>query len=118
MKFETTGTIVYDVELKTGKSGVQYLRNAIDEPDERFPNKTTRYYFTAFRKDATDMAENLRKGSHVTLYGKIRDNEYDAKDGTHVKGYQLIADRFEHSGVEDPPPDDDDFEMGDADLPF
>lgn len=116
--FDTTGKIAFDVELKTGRSGVQYLRNALDEPDDKFPDKKLRHQFVAFGEAAVDMAEKLRRGSNVTLYGKIRDNEYDAKDGTHVKGYQVIVDSFKRNGVEDAPPDDDNFDMGDPGVPF
>lgn len=57
--------------------------------------ETTYINFKAFGKLAELMGTFLQKGSKIYIEGKLKNNNYDKKDGSgKVYGYELIVDDF------------------------
>lgn len=71
-------------------SGSIAVNNKVGEKEE-----VTYINFKAFGKLAVLMGLYMQKGSKVYLEGKLKNNNYDKKDGSgKVYGYELVVDEF------------------------
>ena len=71
-------------------SGSIALNDKVGEKEE-----TTYINFKAFGKLAEFMGLYTQKGSRIYIEGKLKNNNYDKKDGSgKVYGYELIVDDF------------------------
>ena len=87
-----TGRLCADPEHKTTAAGksICNLRIAVDRKGRE--KETDFFDATAFGQVADFVATYIKKGRMVGIDGKLRTREYDAKDGTRRKVYEIVVD--------------------------
>ena len=87
-----TGRLCADPEHKTTAAGksICSLRIAVDRKGRE--KETDFFDATAFGQVADFVGTYIKKGRMVGVDGKLRTREYEAKDGTRRKVYEIIVD--------------------------
>ena len=87
-----TGRLCADPEHKTTAAGksICNLRIAVDRKGRE--KETDFFDATAFGQVADFVGTYIKKGRMVGIDGKLRTREYDAKDGTRRKVYEIVVD--------------------------
>ncbi len=87
-----TGRLCADPEHKTSAAGksICSLRIAVDRKGRE--KETDFFDATAFGQVADFVGTYIKKGRMVGIDGKLRTREYEAKDGTRRKVYEIIVD--------------------------
>jgi single-stranded DNA-binding protein len=90
------GTLGVDAELKTSKTGKQYLRArvAVDDGD-----KTTWLSIRAFDSKAIENAAGYTKGSAVYCEGKLSLDEWTSQTGEQRHGLSVLSFHFRLSQI-------------------
>jgi single-strand DNA-binding protein len=86
------GRLCADPDIRNTTTGkvVAGLRIAVDR---RGREKETDFFeASAFGQTASFAGDYLRKGRLVAIVGKLRTREYEAKDGTKRKVYEILVD--------------------------
>lgn len=86
------GRLCADPDIRNTANGkvVAGLRIAVDR---RGREKETDFFeASAFGQTASFAGDYLRKGRLVAVVGKLRTREYEAKDGTKRKVYEIVVD--------------------------
>lgn len=90
------GRLTKDVELKYTQSGIAVSRFtlAVNRPfkNQNGENEADFINCVAWRKQAENMANFLRKGSLIGLEGRIQTSSFDGKDGNRVFMTEVVAD--------------------------
>lgn len=100
------GNIGNDPELKmVNNVAVLKLQLAtnerwIDKNNEK-QKRTDWHNITCWGKTAEIIAEYTKKGDKIYIEGKIRNNNYQNKDGAQVYGYEIVVEKFEFLGNKD-----------------
>lgn len=94
------GRLCADPEVRTTNAGktVAGLRIAVDRKGRE--KETDFFEASAFGQSADFAATYLKKGRLVSIDGKLRVREYEAKDGTKRKVYEIVVDDI--SGLDRP----------------
>lgn len=85
------GRMVFDPELKTTKSGTNYLplKIAIDRRDK---DKNTDFLSCrAWSKTADFIAKYFHKGDPIEIVGRLQSESYEKQDGTKVNEMVVIV---------------------------
>jgi single-strand DNA-binding protein len=96
------GNVVDDVVLRHTNGGVvaNFRMAAADRyPDKRTGQWTERTVFlrvSAWRELGENVAASLTKGQPVIVVGKLRQREYDTKDGEHKSVVEVDASKIGH----------------------
>lgn len=94
------GRLCADPEIRTTNAGktVAGLRIAVDRKGRE--KETDFFEASAFGQSADFAGTYLKKGRLVSIDGKLRVREFEAKDGTKRKVYEIIVDDI--SGLDRP----------------
>ena len=90
------GRLTRDPELRTTQDGLAIVRFsvAVSEPMNRDGERETNYInCTSFGRQAENISKYCRKGSMVSVEGRIRTRSYDAQDGTKRYVTEVYCDR-------------------------
>lgn len=94
-----TGRVVADPESRTTRTGVPFAAFRLASTVRR-PNPKTREYedagtsfynVTAFRSLGANVANSLKKGEPVVVYGRLRVNQWMRSDNTHATSVEIDA---------------------------
>lgn len=88
------GRLAKDPELKYSQSGKAYCRFTLAVAREFNRDETDFLDCVAWNKTAETIAEYLRKGKKIAVHGRLETGSYERDDGTNVKTYTIIVDRF------------------------
>jgi single-strand binding protein len=123
------GRLTKDPELKYSQSGKAFCRFSLAVAKEFNRNETDFFDCVAWNKTAEIIAEYMRKGRKIAVYGRLETGSYE-KEGRSIKTYNIIVDKFEFvdSGGKEQQlqdsqnketfTDDNDEIMDDEDFPF
>ncbi|NRF71315.1 single-stranded DNA-binding protein [Aquincola sp. S2] len=82
-------------EGKIAKAVVTAISNTRRGSGETREEESTAIQWTLWGKQAENAAEYLRKGSHVNIAGRLRNNNYE-KDGETVYGMAFTAEEIDY----------------------
>lgn len=86
------GYLGHDPELNTTKSGLKVLNFSVATSYGTGDKRRTDWFdVTAWNKLAEICAKSLHKGSYVVVKGHLRNENYDAKNGTKIKKDSIQA---------------------------
>jgi single-strand DNA-binding protein len=97
-----SGNVVTDVALRATSAGpVANFRMAVteswwDKRTERWAERVTYLQVSAWRQLAEHVADSVAKGQPVVVVGRLRQREYDDKDGVHRSVIEVDADIIGH----------------------
>ena len=97
-----SGNVVTDVALRSTTAGpVANFRMAVteswwDKRTERWAERVTYLQVSAWRQLAEHVADSLAKGQPVVVVGRLRQREWDDKDGVHRSTIEVDADLVGH----------------------
>lgn len=100
-----SGNLVSDVTLHSTAAGpVANFRLAVseswwDKKAERWAERVTYLQVSAWRQLGEHVASSLAKGQPVIVVGRLRQREYDDKDGIHRTVVEVDADTVGHDLV-------------------
>lgn len=60
--------------------------------------KTDWHNCSAWGKKAETISKFVKKGDRIAIRGKIRNNNFETKEGTKVYGYEIVVENFEFCG--------------------
>jgi single-strand DNA-binding protein len=94
-----TGRVVADPESRTTRNGVPFAAFRLASTVRRLNPKTrdyedagTSFYnVTAFRSLGANVANSLKKGEPVVVYGRLRVNQWMRQDNTHATSVEIDA---------------------------
>jgi single-strand DNA-binding protein len=94
-----TGRVVADPESRTTRTGVPFAAFRIASTVRRLNPKTREYEdagtsfynVTAFRSLGANVANSLKKGEPVVVYGRLRVNQWMRQDNTHATSVEIDA---------------------------
>jgi single-stranded DNA-binding protein len=96
---EITGRLGADSELKTSKSGNQFVTMRVASNDFVGGENVTTWVRVLWSGDrAVKMQEHLKKGSLVSVRGTQRVSLYDTKNGEKAISFDIFADRVDFVG--------------------
>ncbi len=96
------GNVVSDVVLRSTSGGaVAGFRMAVteswwDKRAERWAERVAYLQVSAWRQLGEHVADSLAKGQPVIVVGKLRQREYDDRDGVHRSVIEIDADAVGH----------------------
>ena len=96
------GNLVSDVTLRSTSSGpVANFRMAVseswfDKKSERWAERVTYLQVSAWRQLGEHVAMSLAKGQPVIVVGRLRQREFDDKEGVHRSVIEVDADSVGH----------------------
>ena len=94
-KIIVSGRLVVNPVLKYTKKekAVVSLRVAVDR---RFEKDATDFFnVTVWNKTAEFVANYLEKGNRIMIEGRAQIRDYETKEGTKAKAFEIIADNVE-----------------------
>ena len=97
-----SGNVVTDVVLRSTSAGpVANFRLAVtdtwwDKRAERYAERVTYLQVSAWRQLGEHVAVSLAKGQPVVVVGRLRQREYDDRDGVHRSVIEVDADTVGH----------------------
>jgi len=94
-----TGRMVADPESRTTKLGVPFAAFRLASTVRRLNARTREYQYggtsfynvTAFRSLGANVANSLKKGEPVVVYGRLRVNQWMRQDNTHATSVEIDA---------------------------
>lgn len=94
-----TGRVVADPESRTTRQGVPFAAFRLASTVRRLNAKTREYEdagtsfynVTAFRSLGANVANSLKKGEPVVVYGRLRVNQWLRQDNTHATSVEIDA---------------------------
>jgi single-strand DNA-binding protein len=94
-----TGRVVADPESRTTRTGVPFAAFRLASTVRRLNPKTREYEdggtsfynVTAFRSLGANVANSLRKGEPVVVYGRLRVNQWLRQDNSHATSVEIDA---------------------------
>lgn len=94
------GRLGKDPELRrTSGSGKAVCNFSLATSEKRGDREETTWHdIVAWEKTAENCAKFLAKGREVFLEGRIQIREYEAKDGSKRKAFEIVADRVTFIG--------------------
>ncbi len=96
---EVTGRLGADSELKTSKSGNQFVTMRVASNDFVGGENVTTWIRVLWSGErAVKMQEHLKKGSLVSVRGTQRVSLYDTKNGEKAISFDIFADRVDFVG--------------------
>ena len=96
---EITGRLGADSELKTSKSGNQFVTMRVASNDFVGGENVTTWVRVLWSGErAVKMQEHLKKGSLVSVRGTQRVSLYDTKNGEKAISFDIFADRVDFVG--------------------
>ena len=91
-----TGRLTHDPELHTTQSGISVVTFAIanqrNYKNSAGDRETDFFIFTAWRSTAEFVTQYFRKGSLITVDGRLESRKYTDKDGNNRVAIEIIAD--------------------------
>ena len=93
-----TGRLVKDPEmreLKVGNETVKHCRFRIAIARRNTENETDFFNVVVWRKQAENCGKYLKKGSQVSVVGRIENSMFKGKDGKDVQATEIIAEEVE-----------------------
>lgn len=95
-KVQIAGNLGKDPEIREFQGGNKLARLAVATNEEVFLNGekktvTSWHNVTAWGKLAEKAETELKKGSYVTIDGKLRNNNYTDKDGKKHYAVEIVA---------------------------
>lgn len=96
-----SGRLSKDVELRYSTGGVAFIKTSI--AISKGKDKGADFFdLVAFKTTAEKMANNLSKGSEITIQGTVNNNNYKNKKGDMVYATQITVNHayFSESGVQ------------------
>lgn len=93
------GRLVRDVELRSTASGTQIggfslaVGYSYKQGDER-KEETSFFNCTAFGKTAENLAQYVKKGHRVGIEGRLKQENWEDKDGKKHSTVKIIVERF------------------------
>lgn len=93
-----TGRLVKDPEmreLKVGNETVKHCRFRIAITRRNTENETDFFNVVVWRKQAENCGKYLKKGSQVSVVGRIENSMFKGKDGKDVQATEIIAEEVE-----------------------
>lgn len=97
-KLFVTGRLVKDPEmrdLKVGNETVKHCRFRIAIARRNTENETDFFNVVVWRKQAENCGKYLKKGSQVSVVGRIENSMFKGKDGKDVQATEIIAEEVE-----------------------
>ena len=96
MSVDTTvtivGNIVHDLELSFLSDGKSKVTFAVAVNREVNDQKFVSYFdCTAWGKLAENAASSFKKGERVIVFGQLRQNSFERKDGTKGSAIEIVA---------------------------
>jgi single-strand DNA-binding protein len=94
-----TGRVVADPESRTTRTGVPFAAFRLASTVRRLNTKTREYEdagtsfynVTAFRSLGANVANSLKKGEPVVVYGRLRVNQWLRQDNSHATSVEIDA---------------------------
>lgn len=102
-QFILNGNLTRDPELRSTASGTPVVQFSIANnvhwtgADGQKHERANFFRIKDFGKSAENHAKYLKKGSEVTVIGRLEPTEYE-KDGATVYGMDFIADQVQYHG--------------------
>lgn len=95
------GRIVHSPELKTTQSGVNVCRFsvAVDRRFKQNGEKVTDFFdCVAWRSSADFVSKYFDKGQEILLSGEMQSRQYEARDGSKRRAWEISVDTVEFCG--------------------
>lgn len=95
------GRIVHTPELKSTQSGINVCKFsvAVDRRYKQNGEKSTDFFdCVAWRSSADFVSKYFDKGQEILLSGEMQSRQYEAKDGTNKRVWELIVNNAEFCG--------------------
>lgn len=95
------GRIVHSPELKTTQSGVNVCRFsvAVDRRFKQNGEKVTDFFdCVAWRSSADFVSKYFDKGQEILLSGEMQSRQYEARDGSKRRAWEISVDNVEFCG--------------------
>lgn len=95
------GRIVHSPELKTTQSGVNVCQFsvAVDRRLKQNGEKVTDFFdCVAWRSSADFVSKYFDKGQEILLSGKMQSRQYEARDGSKRRAWEISVDNVEFCG--------------------
>lgn len=94
------GRLGKDPVIRTTGTGKPVCNFSIATSEKRGAEEVTTWFdVVAWEKTAETCQKFLAKGSQVHIEGRVQTREYDAKDGTKRKAWEVVADRVTFVGA-------------------
>lgn len=93
-----TGRLVKDTEIRDVKIGNEIVKNCrfrIAVARRNTENETDFFNVVVWRKQAENCGKYLKKGSQVSMVGRIENSMFKGKDGKDVQVTEIIAEEVE-----------------------
>ena len=97
-KIIITGRLVKDPEMRDVKIGNEIVKNCrfrIAVARRNTENETDFFNVVVWRKQAENCGKYLKKGSQVSVVGRIENSMFKGKDGKDVQVTEIIAEEVE-----------------------
>lgn len=97
-KIIITGRLVKDPEMRDVKIGNEIIKNCrfrIAVARRNAENETDFFNVVVWRKQAENCGKYLKKGSQVSVVGRIENSTFKGKDGKDVQATEIIAEEVE-----------------------
>lgn len=93
------GRLGADSEIKTAKSGNQYVSMRVASNDYVNGETVTTWIGVAwYGERALRMQQYMKKGSHISVWGTMRTSLYDNRNGEKAIATDIMADRVDFIG--------------------
>lgn len=91
-----TGRLGVDSELRTSKSGKQYVSMRVASNDYVNGENVTNWVNVTWPGErAIKMQEHMKKGSFIHIHGTLKASLYDNKNGEKAISFDVLADRVD-----------------------
>lgn len=88
-----TGNVTRDPEVKYTQGGMAICKFSVASSYGKDDKKKTTFIdIVAFGELGENVCENVKKGSRVTVIGRLQIEPYEKQDGTKMKRVEVIAD--------------------------
>lgn len=112
------GNLTRDPELRKTKNGDSVGNFTIAVKRDYDNGETDFFKVTAWKGLAEICGKYLKKGSKVSVFGALQNNQYEDKNGNKKNEPEIIASDVEFLSKKDDTADKDEKENADTDLPF
>lgn len=97
-KLFVTGRLVKDPEmreLKVGNDTIKNCRFRIAVARRNTENETDFFNVVVWRKQAENCGKYLKKGSKVSVIGRLENSSFTGKDGKEIQNTDIVAEEVE-----------------------
>ena len=97
-KIIITGRLVKDPEMRDVKIGNEIVKNCrfrIAVARKNVENQADFFNVVVWRKQAENCGKYLKKGSKVSVIGKLENSNFTGKDGKEVQTIDIVAEEVE-----------------------